>query len=100
MIGTYLVGKDGRTLYSYKPDEATPGKSTCNGACATSWPPLEGTAKAGSGVTASKISSVTRDNGTKQVAYSGHPLYYFSGDSKSGETNGQGIGGIWFVVKP
>jgi predicted lipoprotein with Yx(FWY)xxD motif len=102
-VGSYLTGEDGKTLYTFKPDEAAAGKSTCNGDCATNWPPFTldagETASAGTGVSGT-IASITRDDGSKQVTYKGKPLYYFKGDSAAGDTNGQGKAGNWFVAAP
>jgi predicted lipoprotein with Yx(FWY)xxD motif len=100
-LGKILTGEDGKTLYKFAAD--SPGKSTCSGGCADNWPPfaLEGseTVKAGDGVTG-KLGTITRDDGKKQVTYNDVPLYYFAGDSKAGDTNGQGIAGKWSVVNP
>ena len=102
--GTFLVGEDGKTLYMFTNDTQNSGKSTCNGQCATNWPPFtldDGeTATAGAGVTAAKISTITRDDGKKQVAYDGWPVYYYAADTAAGQTNGQGLNNKWFVVKP
>ena len=101
--GSFLAGEDGKTLYTFKPDEAAAGKSTCNGDCATNWPPFTldagETAVAGSGV-AGAIATIARDDGSMQVTYNGKPLYYFKGDSAAGDTNGQGLAGNWFVAAP
>ena len=96
-LGDFLAGADGMTLYAFTPD-ATPGKSTCNGDCATNWPPLV-EAVAGTGVSGT-IATFARDDGSNQVSYNGKPLYYFAGDKAAGDTNGQGVGGKWFVAKP
>lgn len=102
-VGPYLTGEDGKTLYTFKPDEAATGKSTCNGDCATNWPPfvLESgeTATAGTGV-AGTIATIARDDGSMQVTYNGKPVYYFKGDSAAGDTNGQGKAGNWYVAAP
>ena len=79
--------------------------SNCNGACAGAWPPVTttGTATASGGATASDIGTITRSDGTKQVTYDGHPLYYFSGDSGPGTASGQGsdaFGAKWWLVTP
>jgi len=100
-LGMILTGEDGKTLYKFSAD--SPGKSTCSGGCADNWPPfaLEGseTVSAGDGVTG-KLGTITRDAGKKQVTYNDVPLYYFAGDSKAGDTNGQGVAGKWSVVNP
>jgi predicted lipoprotein with Yx(FWY)xxD motif len=102
-LGSTLVNSNGHTLYLFKADSAT--KSACAGACATAWPPLlaTGTPTAGSGLTASKLGTITRSDGSQQVTYNGHPLYLFIKDTKAGETNGQGataFGAAWFALTP
>lgn len=99
-LGTYLTDQAGKTLYLFTPDTAT--KSVCDGGCATTWPPLttSGNPSAGSGVTAGKLTVITRSDGTKQVAYAGHPLYYFQGDAAAGQTNGEGLMSSWYVLSP
>lgn len=98
-LGAYLIGVGGRTLYVYAED--SPGTSACNGDCATSWPPFTLDAGeavvAGSGV-AGTFATITRADGATQVTYGGAPLYYFSGDTAEGDTNGQGLGGVWSVA--
>ncbi len=101
--GAYLTDGTGRTLYLFALD--TSGKSACNGACAAAWPPLHttGATTAGAGVTASKLTTVTRNDGSRQVVYDGHPLYYFTGDRAAGQIHGQGVnafGGFWWLVSP
>jgi predicted lipoprotein with Yx(FWY)xxD motif len=101
--GTFLTDAAGRSVYLFKSDTAS--MSTCNGACATAWPPLttKSAANAGSGVTASDIGTITRSDGTKQVTYNHHPLYYFALDTAAGQTNGQGstaFGAKWWLVTP
>jgi predicted lipoprotein with Yx(FWY)xxD motif len=103
-LGTILVGQGGRTLYVF--DKDTPNTSTCSGSCAAAWPPerTSGAPQAGSSaVNASMLGSITRADGSTQVTYNKHPLYYFSGDTGSGQQNGQGLnafGAKWFVVSP
>ncbi|MBM9506643.1 hypothetical protein ITX44_19200 [Streptomyces sp. KK5PA1] len=103
-LGTFLTDGSGKTLYDFGSDTAT--MSTCNGACAKAWPPLtaaNGMPKAVSGLDTSKITTFKRSDGTMQVAYNGHPLYYFVQDTKAGDTNGQGssaFGAPWYVVSP
>lgn len=90
-----LVGSNGMTLYTFDRDTA-PGKSACNGPCATNWPPL----LAASGATASgDWSIVTRDDGSKQWAYKGKPVYYWAKDQKPGDRTGDGVNGVWHVVR-
>lgn len=101
-LGTYLTDGSGRTLYLFATD--TTSTSTCVGQCASVWPPLttKEMPQAGSGVTGTDLTTSTRPDGTSQVDYHGHPLYYFASDSAAGDTTGQGIdnGGLWWVVSP
>jgi predicted lipoprotein with Yx(FWY)xxD motif len=94
-----LVDGEGRALYVFNADTAA-DKSSCTGGCAQAWPPVvvTGTASYGDGVEADDFTTFTRDDGSKQVAYYGHPLYRFAGDEKAGQANGQGSGGSWYVV--
>ena len=96
-----LVDGKGRALYLWEAD--TNGMSTCSGACAAAWPPVtvSGAAQAGSGVTQSLLGTVKRADGTEQVTYNGHPLYYFVGDTGPGMAKGQGsndFGAGWYVL--
>lgn len=94
----FLTDGQGRTLYLLTQDrQASP---TCSGSCADTWPPFTGRVTAGEGVDADLIGSVTRSDGGSQVTYNGWPLYYYSGDFVPGDANGQGVGGVWFVVSP
>ena len=102
-LGKILTGEDGKTLYIFKADTKA-NESTCTGQCADNWPPyaLEGDekAEAGAGVTGT-IATFDRADGTKQVSYKGMPLYYFKGDSKAGDINGQGLAdGKWVAATP
>jgi predicted lipoprotein with Yx(FWY)xxD motif len=99
-LGDILVDADGRTLYLFEND--TDGKSTCYDDCATNWPALiaEGDPVAGDGVDASQLGTTERTDGTQQVTYAGQPLYHFAGDEAPGDTNGQEIGDVWYVVSP
>ena len=101
--GTYLAGASGRALYLWVADSN--GKSSCAGSCAKAWPPLltKSAPVAAHGVQASDLGTITRSDGTKQVTYKGHPLYYFVEDSSSGMTHGQGsdsFGAKWWLVAP
>jgi predicted lipoprotein with Yx(FWY)xxD motif len=101
--GNYLTDGSGKSLYEFKSDTAT--MSSCTGACVSAWPPLTSSAAAtaGSGITASDIGTLTRADGSKQVTYNGHPLYYFYGDTAAGQTNGQGVtafGAKWWLLSP
>ncbi len=93
--GSILVDGQGMTLYMFTPD--TGGKSTCNGNCAASWPALAGK-PTGVGVGADDLGSITRDDGTTQATFYGHPVYHYAEDSKAGDVIGEGTGGKWFVI--
>jgi predicted lipoprotein with Yx(FWY)xxD motif len=97
-LGQTLVDAGGRTLYAFTKDNG--GKSSCYGDCEATWPALtvQGSPSAGDGVEASLLATTDRKDGSAQVTYKGMPLYHFSGDQQPGDTNGQGVGGVWFVV--
>lgn len=102
-VGTYLTGASGRALYLWIADKQ--GRSVCSGSCAQYWPPLTAgsTPKVANGVTAAHITLITRSDGSKQVAYNGHPLYYFIADTSRGMTTGEGndgFGAKWWLVSP
>jgi predicted lipoprotein with Yx(FWY)xxD motif len=99
--GMALVDEEGKALYLWEADKD--GKSTCTGPCAAAWPPVttSGPPQAGSGIDKSLLGTVKRDDGTEQVTYSGHPLYYFVGDTAAGMAKGQGskaFGASWYVL--
>jgi predicted lipoprotein with Yx(FWY)xxD motif len=101
--GEFLTDGSGRAVYLWVKD--TGGTSACSGACAGAWPPVTaaGTATASGSAKASDLGTITRSDGTKQVTYDGHPLYYFSGDSGPGTATGQGsdsFGAKWWLVAP
>ena len=92
-----LTNADGMTLYVFDKDAAGAGKSACNGDCATNWPPLMATA----GDKASgDYSIITRDDGSRQWAYKGKPLYRWAKDQKPGDTTGDGVKNVWHAAKP
>lgn len=98
-LGAIITDAEGVSLYTFEPDE--PGVSNCAGDCAAAWPPLvldSGEPVAGEGV-GGELTLIERDDGTMQVALDGQPLYYFAGDAAPGDTNGEGVGGVWFVVE-
>ena len=97
-LGDILVDADGRTLYVFTKDKGD--QSACSGECAANWPALTGTATAGAGAQAALLSTATQADGSSQVTYGGKPLYYFAGDAKPGDTNGQGVGSVWYAVTP
>lgn len=89
-----LVDASGRTLYTFDKDTPNSGKSACNGQCAALWPPV-----APSGETKEPYSVVTRDDGSKQLAYKGKPLYLYAADKKPGDRSGDNVRDVWHVVK-
>ncbi len=102
-LGKILVDGSGRTLYLFQADKGM--SSTCYGQCATYWPPLltNGAPLAGAGVNASLLGTATRTDGTVEVTYGGHPLYYVVTDHNPGDVTGQGVnnfGALWNVVAP
>ncbi len=98
-LGNILTDSKGMTLYTFKKDK--PGESVCVDKCAQNWPPLtiaEGTQPMGGSGIPGKLGQIERKDDTYQVTYNGMPLYRFAGDSKPGDMNGQGMGGVWAVV--
>lgn len=93
--GGVLVGPNGMTLYVFDKDSTAAGKSVCNGPCATNWPPL---AAAGDAMPAGDYTLITRDDGARQWAFKGRPLYYWAKDQKPGDKTGDGFNSVWHVV--
>lgn len=92
-----LLGPNGMALYTFDRDAAGSGKSVCNGPCATLWPPLMASdTDKGSG----DYAVIVRDDGKKQWAYKGKPLYYFQRDTKAGERTGDGFNQVWKTARP
>ncbi len=92
-VGGMLVNTAGMTVYTYDKDTANSGKSACVAACARNWPPVMA-----EGTPAAPYSVVTREDGGKQLAHQGKPLYTFVKDKKAGDKTGDGVGGAWHVV--
>ncbi len=99
-LGEILVDAEGMTLYLFTNDN--PGESTCYGNCAATWPPLiaDGDFMGSENVDPELLGTTSREDGTLQVTYDGWPLYYYVMDEAPGDVNGQGVGGVWFVVSP
>jgi predicted lipoprotein with Yx(FWY)xxD motif len=103
-LGTILAaGPKHMTVYLFEADKGS--TSNCSGACAQAWPPVmtTGNPQAESGAKAADLGTTTRSDGTKQLTYNGHPLYYYVSDQSSGETTGQGVksfGADWYVLNP
>jgi predicted lipoprotein with Yx(FWY)xxD motif len=92
-----LTGPNGMTLYTFDNDKAGSGKSVCNGPCATNWPPLMAT---DADKAAGDYTVITRDDGKKQWAFKGKPLYFWAKDAKPGDKTGDGFNKVWQVAKP
>jgi predicted lipoprotein with Yx(FWY)xxD motif len=99
-FGSFLVDDKGVTLYIFTKD--TPNTTTCYDKCAAAWPALltAGQPVAGDGLDAGKLGTTTRTDGTTQVTYNGWPLYYFAKDKQAGDTTGQNVGSVWYVIAP
>ena len=97
-LGTILVDGAGLTLYLFTND--SPGVSACSGGCAENWPGFGVDAEpvVGEGLDAADFTTITGTDGSPQLAFHDHPLYYFAGDSAPGDTNGQNVGTVWFVI--
>jgi predicted lipoprotein with Yx(FWY)xxD motif len=89
--GQHLTDSKGMTVYTYDPDGV--GVSNCYDGCAKAWPPVAAT-----GAIQAPFSEITRKDGAKQLAYDGHPLYTYIGDTKPGDDNGDGLDGVWHDV--
>jgi predicted lipoprotein with Yx(FWY)xxD motif len=92
-----LVGPNGMTLYTFDRDASGSGKSVCNGPCATNWPPLAAPASAAN---SGDWTVVTRDDGSKQWAYKGKPVYYWAKDAKPGDRTGDNVNNVWRIARP
>lgn len=95
LVGGNASDKAGFTLYVFDGDLGTAG-SACNDGCATNWPPVLVTD--GDATSVPGLSTITRTDNTIQATYQGRPLYYFANDAEVGDTNGQGVGGVWWQV--
>ncbi len=97
-LGTILVDSNGNTLYLFGKD--APNAPACNTGCLGTWPALvsDGAATVGEGLDLADVGTVTAADGSTQVTFYGHPLYSFAGDAAPGDTNGQGVGGVWYVL--
>lgn len=96
-VNGMLVDTNGMTLYTFDNDKAGSGKSACNGGCATAWPPVMAAADAKPD---GDMTVITRDDGSKQWAYKGKPVYLYKSDMKPGDLTGDNFKSVWHVVKP
>ncbi|WP_025274434.1 COG4315 family predicted lipoprotein [Haloglycomyces albus] len=99
-VGDILTDADGMVLYLFTQD--SDGTSTCYDECAENWPPMivEETPEVGEGIDESLLGITERDDGSQQVTYNDHPLYYWQGDESAGDMNGQGVNSVWYVLDP
>ncbi|HEX7586797.1 MAG TPA: hypothetical protein VF478_00625 [Anaerolineae bacterium] len=99
-FGLFLADNAGRTLYAFAND--TKDASNCSGNCTQNWPPFtaQTAPQVESPLNATLVTMVARQDGTIQVSYDGHPLYYYSGDMNPGDVKGHGIGNVWHVLSP
>jgi predicted lipoprotein with Yx(FWY)xxD motif len=98
-VGKYLTDTEGKSLYWFKKD--APGTSACVGPCVEKWPIYYRDAvKAPEGVKAEDFGTITRGDGSKQTTFRGYPLYYWVNDKQAGDTSGQGVNNVWYVIDP
>jgi predicted lipoprotein with Yx(FWY)xxD motif len=99
-LGEILVGKDGMTLYIFTND--APNTVNCVDNCLVNWPPLvtEGNPQLGEGIDEDLIGTAELPDGRQVVTYNEMPLYYWANDAEPGDTTGQGVGGVWYVISP
>jgi predicted lipoprotein with Yx(FWY)xxD motif len=98
--GTVLANSRGFTVYYYTVDKRGSGKSSCYGGCATIWPPVLGPVRFPAGVKLpGAVGYIKRTGGARQLTINGWPVYTYVGDKAPGQSNGQGVGGVWFVFK-
>lgn len=98
-VGKFLTDTEGKSLYWFKKD--APGTSACAGPCVEKWPIYYRDAvKAPEGVKAEDFGTITRGDGSKQTTFRGYPLYYWVNDKQAGDTSGQGVNNVWYVINP
>jgi predicted lipoprotein with Yx(FWY)xxD motif len=99
-LGQFLTDEQGNSLYLFLND--TPNTSNCYDQCAQNWPPLltSGSPVAGQGVDAALLGTTQRQDGSTQVTYNGWPLYHYVKDQQPGDTTGQDVGSVWYLVTP
>jgi predicted lipoprotein with Yx(FWY)xxD motif len=100
-MGTVVTDDKGWTLYRFDQDTANPPSTTCNGDCATKWPPvLKGEGFKVEGIAADKVGTVKRADGGEQLTIAGWPVYRFAADETAGKWKGQAVGNVWYVIAP
>lgn len=100
-LGRIVVDSSGMTAYYFTKDKPNSGTSACTGQCLQAWPPITTTSAtpAASGVTGT-VGTITLPNGSKQVTVNGRPIYLYAPDAKPGDVKGQGVGSVWYVLRP
>ena len=100
-FGTIVVDGTGMVVYQYDEDTQGSGESSCSGGCLANWPPVPGGADAPTleGITG-EVTTITGTDGNPQLVLNGWPLYYYAGDTNPGDTAGQAISDVWWVITP
>ncbi|TPW76533.1 COG4315 family predicted lipoprotein [Schumannella soli] len=100
-LGTIVVDGEKMTVYMFDKDTQNATSSACSGQCAAAWPAVHADSDSPKvdGVTG-KIGTITGTDGEKQLTLDGWPLYYYAADKAAGDTTGQGVGGVWWVLAP
>ncbi|WP_167043619.1 hypothetical protein [Salinibacterium sp. ZJ454] len=103
-LGEIVVAGNGMTVYMFDNDTQGSGTSTCEGQCATNWPAVTTESASADEIevedVTGEVGTITGVDGATQVTLNGWPLYYYIGDMAAGDTTGQGVGGIWWVLSP
>jgi predicted lipoprotein with Yx(FWY)xxD motif len=99
-LGTIIVDEDGNTVYQFDKDTQGGDASACAGDCAPKWPAVPGDLEVELDGVSGELGVITGTNGEPQLTLNGWPLYYFAGDAAAGETNGQGVNEVWWVLTP
>lgn len=99
-LGTIVVDGDGRTVYQFDMDTQGGDASACAGECAANWPAVPGDAEVELDGVTGELGTITGTEGEPQLTLNGWPLYYFAADEAAGDTNGQGVNGVWWVLSP
>ena len=97
-FGTIVVDDSGMTVYVFDEDTQGSGSSSCSGACLANWPPVTAEAAPSLDGVTGDVDTITGTDGSTQVTLNGWPLYYFAGDTAAGDTAGQGVNDVWWVV--
>ena len=99
-LGTIVVDSEGMTVYQFDSDEQGSGTSTCEGQCLQNWPAVPGSEDTELDGVTGEVDVITGTDGKPQLTLDGWPLYYYAADENPGDTTGQGVNDIWWVVSP